>query len=237
MPLSVAPGTTAPAEASTGAADPQCPWSGTFFVNKVLLKQTASAHLHVAYSHLSPDETLLQRPRGSRSLKCSRPGVFPEQAYQPPIWETVGNAETEAPPQAPQRNLHRTLRCPHADQVREARTLGKPPRAQRSEAHRLAGLCVCQVSTRENSQKGVDVIETDTEEPADKLWALARRVRTLGTGRRGDFPPKAEFLLPQATVSSTLKPSPRTKSEPLPSAGPVAGLRSQLGVDFNRICN
>lgn len=100
LPLSVAPGTTAPAEASTGAADPQCPWSGTFFVNKVLLKQTTSAHLHVACSHLSPDETLPQRPRGSRSLKCSRPGVFPEQAYQPPIWETVGNAETEALPQA-----------------------------------------------------------------------------------------------------------------------------------------
>lgn len=97
-------------------------------------------------------------------------------------------------------------------------------------------LCPPSVNQR-NSQKGVDVIETDTEEPADKLWALARRVRTLGTGRRGDFPPKAEFLLPQATVSSTLKPSPLTKSEPPPSAGPVAGLRSQLGVDLNHICD
>lgn len=57
-----------------------------------------------------------------------------------------------------------------------------------------------------NSQKEVDVIETDTEEPADKLWGLARRVRTLGTGRRGDFPRRQNFFFLRQPSAQLLNP-------------------------------
>lgn len=66
-------------------------------------------------------------------------------------------------------------------------------------------LCPPSVNQR-NSQKGVDVIETDTEEPADKLWGWQGGFGPSGRAGEGTSPRRQNFFFLRQPSARLLNP-------------------------------